>query len=237
MQIIAMGGGGFSMEDNLALDRYILQQARTTTPTVCLLPTASGDSEAYVTRFYRAFLELGAHPTVLSLFRLPTADLASYLAEQDVVYVGGGNTRSMLALWREWELDRLLSDVGHNGTILAGVSAGAACWFEESITDSIPGRLTRLEGLGLLQGAFCAHYEGEARRRPTVHKWVRNQRLADCHGVDDGVALHFRDGMMVHAVRTRPDAAAFHVERTSDGAIEETRIESELLERLPRRYR
>ena len=237
MQIIAAGGGGFSMEDTLALDRYILQQARTKTPSICFLPTASGDSAAYVARFYQSFLELGAHPTVLSLFRLPTADLASYLAEQDVIYVGGGNTRSMLALWREWEVDRLLHEVGNSGTVLAGVSAGAACWFEESISDSVPGKLTRTVGLGLLKGAFCAHYEAEARRRPTVHKWVRNGRLADCWGVADGCAVHFQDGALLRVVQTRPNASAFRVTRMTHGEAEETRIESELLERLPRRYR
>ena len=102
-QIIAMGGGGFSMEpDNLALDRYILQQARKPRPKVCFLPTASGDAESYMLRFYQAFSALDCQPAVLSLFNLPTADLAGYALEQDVIYVGGGNTRSMLALWREW---------------------------------------------------------------------------------------------------------------------------------------
>ena len=236
MQIIAMGGGGFSMEDNLALDRYVLQQARKDAPSVCFLPTASGDAAAYVTRFYQAFLELGARPSVLSLFRLPTADLAAYLADQDVVYVGGGNTRSMLALWREWELDSILRDVAQNGTILAGLSAGAACWFEESITDSVPGRLTRMEGLGLLEGAFCAHYDAEARRRPTVHKWVRTGRLASCYGVDNGAALHFSDGQLVRAIRTRPGAGAYHVTQT-EAEIDERPLEMETLDRVARRYR
>lgn len=236
MQIIAMGGGGFAMEDNLALDRYVLQQAQTDAPFVCFLPTASGEAAAYVTRFYQAFLELGARPSVLSLFRLPTADLAGYLAEQDIVYVGGGNTRSMLALWREWGVDELLRDAGRNGTILAGVSAGAACWFAESITDSVPGRLMRMEGLGFLEGAFCAHYGAEPRRRPTVHKWVRTGRLAACYGVDNGAALHFRDGRLVQAVRMRGDAAAYHVVPNEEGVVERP-LKMRTLDRVVRRYR
>lgn len=236
MQIVAMGGGGFSMEDNLALDRYILEQTRTDAPSVCFLPTASGDADAYVTRFYQAFLELGARPSVLSLFRLPTADLAAYLAEQDVVYVGGGNTRSMLALWREWKLDSILRDAAQHGTILAGLSAGAACWFSESITDAVPGRLTKQVGLGFLEGAFCAHYGTEVRRRPTVHKWVRTGRLTACYGVDNGAALHFRDGQLIRAIRTRAGAGAYHVTPSEEGVAERP-LDMEPLDRVPRRYR
>ena len=100
-QIIAMGGGGFSMEpDNLALDRYILEQTGKSRPVVCFLPTASGDADGYIVKFYSAFTKLDCQPSHLSLFRPPTADLEPFIFENDVIYVGGGNTRSMLALWR-----------------------------------------------------------------------------------------------------------------------------------------
>ena len=104
-----MGGGGFSMEpDNLALDRYILEQSNKPAPSVCFLPTASGDADGYIVNFYSAFAKLECKPSHLSLFRLPTADLESFILEQDIIYVGGGNTRSMLALWDEWGLDKIL---------------------------------------------------------------------------------------------------------------------------------
>jgi putative intracellular protease/amidase len=135
-QIIAMGGGGFSMEpDNLLLDRYVLQQARMPNPTVCFLPTASGDSDGYIGRFYSAFTTLPCRPRHLSLFRQPR-DLAGFVAECDVIYVGGGNTRNMLAIWRACELDRMLRAAWESGTVLCGVSAGAICWFEQGHTDS-----------------------------------------------------------------------------------------------------
>ena len=166
-QIIAMGGGGFSMEpDNLALDRYVLQQAQKPVPSVCFLPTASADSESYCMRFLTAFSTFECHPSYMSLFKLPTRDVEGFLLSKEVIYVGGGNTKSMLALWREWGLDVILRKAWEQGVVLAGLSAGAICWFEQGVTDSIPGDLTALPCLGLLAGSCCPHYDGEAERRP-----------------------------------------------------------------------
>ena len=150
-QIIAMGGGGFSMEpDNLALDRYVLEQTDKSLPEVCFLPTASGDADSYLVKFYAAFAQLTCKPSHLSLFRLPAADLASFVFEKDVIYVGGGNTRSMLGLWREWGLDEILREAWNRGVVLAGLSVGAICWFEQGVTNSVPGRTETLTCLGLL---------------------------------------------------------------------------------------
>lgn len=125
-----MGGGGFSMEpDNPLLDLYILRQANCDRPRICFL-CPGGDETAYAYRFFVAFARHDCRPTHLSLFKPCTADIGAMLLEQDVIYVGGGNTRSMLALWREWSLDRHLRAAWERGAVLAGVSAGAICWFE-----------------------------------------------------------------------------------------------------------
>src|SRR5918999_2983425 len=164
-QIVAIGGGGFSEEPtNLALDRYVLGLTPRERPKVCFLGTASGDADGYVRRFRAAFAALGAEPSALSLFRPHTADLRAFLLEQDVVYVGGGNTRSLLALWREWGLDAILRAAWEGGAVLAGISAGMICWFEQGITDSVPGRLSPLAGLGFLPGSACPHYDAELER-------------------------------------------------------------------------
>src|SRR6185295_14542957 len=122
--IIAMGGGGFSMEpDNLALDRYVIAQTGKTRPSVCFLSQASGEARDYIINFYRAFNELDCRASHLSMFVPHTADIEGFLTSQDIIYVGGGNTKSMLALWREWDLDLILRMACENGTVLAGVSA------------------------------------------------------------------------------------------------------------------
>jgi len=228
-QIIAMGGGGFSMEpDNLALDRYVIEQTGKAAPKVCFLPTASGDAPAYVVNFYAAFTGLGCVPTYLSLFRPPTADLASFLLEQDVLYVGGGNTKSMLALWREWDLDVILRTAWERGVVLTGLSAGAICWFEQGVTDSVPGTLGALACLGYLRGSCCPHYDGENERRPSYRRLVGAGEILPGYGVDDGAALHYCGDALHRVVSSRPEATAYYLD-VVEGETPERRLEAHYL--------
>lgn len=131
-QIIALGGGGFSMEpDNPLLDLYILKQAKKAKPKICFIPTASGDSDNYISRYYNFFNQQDCKPSHLSLFEPLTRELESCILEKDIVYVGGGNTKNLLALWKEWGLDAILRKAWDEGVILAGLGAGSICWFEE----------------------------------------------------------------------------------------------------------
>ncbi len=222
-QIIAMGGGGFSMEpDNPLLDEYFLAQTGRRKPSVCFVPTASGDSDTYIVKFYSAFGKLCCQPSHLSLFR-PPKNLEEFILSQDAIYVGGGNTKSLLALWREWGLDRLLRKAWLNGVLLGGISAGSICWFEQGLTDSVPGKLTVLPCLGLLPGSNCPHYDGEAARRPAYQRLIRQGRMQSGLAADDGVALHFIGQKLSRAVSSRPNASAYAVRRVG-GTVEETKI-------------
>ncbi|HNT75642.1 MAG TPA: peptidase E [Anaerolineae bacterium] len=219
--IIAMGHGGFSMDaDNLVLDQYICTQTGKARPKVCFLPQASGEAAEYIIKFYKAFTTLDAVPSHLSLFRPPTADLESFLLEKDAIYVGGGNTKSMLALWRVWGLDAILRKAWQQGVILAGLSAGAICWFEQGSTDSVPGRLSALECLGYLKGSCCPHYDGEAERRPTYQQMVAAGEILPGYGIDEGAAMHFRDDELHAVVASHPNVAAYAVE-VMDGVVQE----------------
>jgi dipeptidase E len=230
-QIIAMGGGGFSMEpDNLALDRYVLSQARKPRPAVCFLPTASGDVEGYMLNFYRAFSRLNCRPSDLPLFQLPTADLEGYLLEKDVIYVGGGNTRSMLALWREWNLDAILRKAYEEGVVMAGISAGGNCWFEQCTTDSVPGRLGMLPCLGFLPGSFSPHYDGEAQRRPTLHRLLKEGGIKPGYAAENSAAVHFADEQLLRAVCSVPEAKVYRV-GLNEGEVVETPLEMTFLEK------
>jgi peptidase E len=238
-QIIAMGGGGFSMEpENLALDRYVLSHARSGDPVVCFVPTASGDSDSYVRRFYSSFARLQCRPRHLSLFEIPTRDLRSWVCECDVIYVGGGNTRLLLLIWNELGLTDLLRQAMREGTILCGISAGANCWFESSVTDSMgsvedvwEGKLQALGGLGFLTGSFCPHYDGEAQRRPEYHRLVREGALPAGWAADDGCALHYVDRMLHQVVSSREKARAYRVELKA-GEVVETPRDALQLERV-----
>lgn len=228
--IVAMGGGGFSMEpDNPLLDAFVLSLARRQPARVCFVPTASADSAAYVALFYRAFAGR-CIPVDLTLFdpgslpRRParTADLAGFIAEQDVIYVGGGNTAHLLALWRVHGLDAIVREAWERGAVLCGVSAGMLCWFRGGITDAYGGLDVLRDGVGLIDASACPHYDGEPGRRPAYQRAVAGG-LPPGYAADDGAALHFAGTELLEVVSSRPNAAAYRVE-AADGAVSETRL-------------
>lgn len=228
--IVALGGGGFSEEpDNLQLDEYVLALAGKSKPRVCFLPTASGDAEPYVRKFHWIFKKLTrGGQSHLTLVNAANKDPVEHLAKQDVIYVGGGNTLTMLKTWTETGVDRLLREAYARGAVLAGISAGAHCWFETGLSDGIPGRLTPFAGLGLVPGSLCVHYDSEAMRRPTYQKLVASGQMAPGHGVADGAALHFEGGRLRAVVSSRPDARAYRVEAPG-GIVRETELHPEYL--------
>lgn len=223
--IVAIGGAAFRAEpENLAIDRYILQLAGRRRPAVCFIPTAGAEPADVIAKFYDVYTRLGATPRVLRFFDR-TPDLRDVLLSQDVIYVGGGNTRSMLAVWREWNLPAVLRQAWRQGIVLAGVSAGAICWFRQGVTDSWADRLRPLDCLGLLAGSCCPHYDSEPERRPSVHQLVASRQIRPVLALDDGAAAHFV-GTTLHQILTwRPTAHGYLV-RNQRGRAVETQLPS-----------
>jgi dipeptidase E len=226
-----MGGGGFSMEPrNPRLDAFVISLCRGKRPRVAFVPTASGDSPLYAARFLRAFGRLPCRPSVLSLFQPPREGLDAFCDAQDAFYVGGGNTRNLLVLWRDRGLDAVLRRRWTEGAVLAGVSAGALCWFEEGLSDSVsPGRLEPLAALGWLAGSYCPHYDGEPGRRPALRRLVAAGRMRKGWACDDGAAVVYRGTRFEEAVASRPGARVLRIERGRGGRATETVREARLL--------
>lgn len=224
--VVALGGGGFSDWAGAVtpLDRFILSLAPREEPRVCFVPTASGDAALYVERFYAAFSQIPCRPSHLSLFGPPYPRLPEKLLEQDVIYVGGGSTANMLAIWRLHGIDPILRRAWERGVVLCGISAGSLCWFEGGVTDSFGPLRALPDGLRLLPGSNCPHYDSERDRRPTYQRAIAEGLIPAGIAADDGVALHFTGIDLVDVVSERPGAAAYRVERDGDG-IRETRIE------------
>ena len=225
--IVAIGGGGFLMEpENPLLDDFVLSLARRQPARVCFLPTASADSANAIVRFYRAFSKRSV-ATDLTPFDSPllprrparSTDLAGFVAGQDVIYVGGGNTANMLALWRVHGLDRILHDAWANGIVLAGVSAGMLCWFKGGVTDSFGGYETLDDGLALIDALGCPHWDGEPARQDVFRRRVAAAGITG-YAADDGVALHFSGAELVRAVSSRPLASAYVLKPTGGGVDE-----------------
>jgi dipeptidase E len=232
-QIVAFGGGGFSMEkDGSLLDDYVLSLTDASRPRVCFLPTASGDADHYVVRFYRRFSS-GCEASHVSLFRRDQGtgavenDLEGHLLEQDLIYVGGGSVVSMLGAWRAHGLDAVLRKAWRKGVVLCGPSAGSLCWFREALS-AFHGPPVRVRGLGLLPYSNCVHYDAEPARRAEYHRFV-GDGMRSGFAVEDRVALHFRGADLERVVSSRPDGRAFLVEPAGDG-VAETRIDAEQLD-------
>ena len=189
-QIIAIGGGGFGRNPGeVIIERYILDQSKKSKPKVCFIPTATGDDEGYKESYYSTFSMFDCDPVHLDFFKR-TPDLEQLILNQDIIFVGGGNTKSMLAVWKEWGLVGLLKSAYESGTIMCGVSAGAICWFDSGITDSWAEDLKLMDCLGFAEGVCCPHFDEEPERRPTVHKMIKNETIDSCIAIDGGCALH-----------------------------------------------
>ena len=219
-QIIAVGGKLLLPRHNIALERYALEVTGVTTPRVGFLATATGDDPAVITRFYETYSQLDCRALHIPLFRRTPRDVRELILSCQLIHVGGGNTRSMLAVWQHWGLDEILREAWMQGTVLFGSSAGMICWFSVGVTDSVDESLTAMSGLGFLGGSACPHFHSEAERRPWYHAMVAQGRIPDGYAADDGVGLHFIGAKLEHAVSAYPGAGAYMIERRISSAIE-----------------
>ena len=225
-RIVAIGGGGFSARPgNPELDRYVLEQATSSTPRICLLPTASGDPDDQIQRFYRAFHDRDCVPSHLSLFRLGArpVDVRKRLLSQDIIYVGGGSLANMLAIWRVHKLDEILYEAWRREIVLCGISAGSMCWFRAGVTKS-HGAPQAVDGLGFLPYTNSVHWNSEPERRIVFLGSIRSGALRPGFAVDDGTALLFAGTELVEGVRTQRSAGAWFVDDHGEAPIDCTEL-------------
>lgn len=212
--VVAIGGHAAQFKGKLApLHRYALGLTGKAKPRVCYVPTASGDSAEGIANFYAGFAPDVCEPSHLPLFQNTVEDIPAFLSAHDLIYVGGGNTRNMLTLWRLWGVDTAIRVAWEHGTVLAGVSAGGLCWFESGITDSYAGAVRALPCLGWVPGSFCPHYDSEPSRPPVLERLVAAGALPDGYAVEDDAAVHLRDGKLMAVVAQLPGKSAYSFTR------------------------
>ena len=210
--IIAIGGGGFGANPGQGIiENYILKQTKKKNPRICFIPTATGDNEAYKVSFYSTFTNLNCYPSHLDFFKR-TPDLNELILNQDAIFVGGGNTKSMLAVWKEWGLDKILKKAYLNGTVMSGVSAGAICWFQNGITDSWASNLKMMPCLNFVKGTCCPHYDEEPERKPAVEKLLLTNKIKNVYAVDGGAALHIKDEKVFKSVIFKKNKSSYLVD-------------------------
>ena len=191
--IVAIGGGGFGRSlGNLKIEKYIISLISKKRPKICFIPTASGDSNLYKLNFYRAFSKLDCISSHIDFFSR-TENLEEKVLTQDIIYVGGGNTKSMLAVWKDWNLHNILKNAYKNGIVMSGVSAGAICWFDKGITDSFANELAILDCLGIINETACPHFDEEKEREPYVNDVINKGILKSCICIEGNCALHIKN--------------------------------------------
>ena len=198
--IVAIGGGGFGRSlGTLEIEKYIISLISKKRPKVCFIPTASGDSSLYKLNFYRAFSELDCITSHIDFFSR-TENLEEKVLTQDIIYVGGGNTKSMLAIWKEWNLNNILKNAYEKGIVMSGVSAGAICWFEKGITDSFAKELNIIDCLGIVNGIACPHFDEEEEREPYVNDLIQREIIESCICIEGNCALHIKNDFDYHSI-------------------------------------
>ncbi|PCJ57599.1 MAG: peptidase E [Planctomycetota bacterium] len=229
--IISIGGGGYygpqGGPNRMLL--HILKLTNKKFPNICLIPSASSNKEESIHAFTSSFNSFGAHPNYLDFYRLPTSDLEDWLMTFDAVYIAGGNTRNLLALWKAWDFDKILIKACDNGVVMSGSSAGAICWFEGGNSDYIPGQLNPIDGLGVLEGSICPHYSDTNNRRKSYLDMVEDGRLENGFGISDRAAIHYIDGKFHEALVEHEEAGVYKVEIDASNKVVETKMEAKLV--------
>ena len=224
-QIIAIGGGGFGrVIKDLKIENYIKSQCKSDSPKICFIPTATGDDNQYIENFYKAFDSIGCKTSHIDFFKR-TINLVEHIKKQDIIFVGGGNTKSMLAVWKDWGLDALLEEAYKNGVIMCGVSAGAICWFNKGITDSWADDLAIMDCLGFVDGVCCPHYDEEPTRRPYVKDSLDNADFDECMGVEGNAALHIINEESYKSVNFGDNKNSYRIS-LKDNIVDEDPFES-----------
>ena len=219
--IVALGGGGFGRNwGSLEIETYIVSLISKKRPKICFIPTASGDNSLYKLNFYRAFSKLDCITSHIDFFSR-TENLEEKVLTQDIIYVGGGNTKSMLAVWKEWNLNNILQIAYEKGIVMSGVSAGAICWFEKGITDSFAEKLNIIDCLGLVEGISCPHFDEEKEREPYVNGVIQREIIESCICIEGNCALHIKNDFEYSSIDFGNGKKCFRVTKDNNNLIKE----------------
>ena len=210
-KIIAIGGGGFTHHSDESLDQFVLDQSKKINNKIGFLATASKDDKEKISSFYKRF---GNIESELSHFNL-TLDVdgfSEWILEKDIIYIGGGNTVFMLEIWRKYKLEQIFKNAYEKGIILSGVSAGAVCWFDWILSDSVGPGFNPLRGINLISGS-CTPHSSNIKRINQFESDIKDSKLPNGIAIDDGVAVVFIDGKPTEVYSSRKNHKAYFLDK------------------------
>ena len=210
-KIIAIGGGGFTHQLDLSLDQFVIDKLKSTNNKIGFLATASKDDEKKISLFYKRFENTEFE---LSHFNLTSNinGFSEWLMSKDLVYIAGGNTVFMLEIWKKNKLEHIFKDAYEKGTILSGISAGAVCWFDWILSDSVGPGFKPLRGINLISGS-CTPHSSNIERINQFESDIKNNKLPQGIAIDDGVAVVFVDGKPTEVYSSRKNHTAYFLNK------------------------
>jgi dipeptidase E len=227
-KLLAFGSGNFT-----AFLKHIIPFTQKENPRICFIPTATGDSLTSITNWYAASEDLPMQPYVLKTFISSYDTKKSFeevIMSMDAVFVGGGNTLNMLAIWKAHGIDVILRKAYDNGVLMTGGSAGSLCWFKSGTTDSRPIKLSKVECMGWINSSNCPHFDGEEFRRPLYHDLIKKGELLPGYACDNQAGVYFEDEQFIKSVALNDKSFSYHVDLVG-GQIKETKLPTEILKR------
>lgn len=210
---------------------HIIKLTRKENPKICFVPTATGDSPASIIGWYTLVEGLPMRPYVMRAFINSYTTKESFeetLMKMDAVFVGGGNTLNMMAIWKSQGIDLALRKAYDSGILMSGASAGSLCWFESGTTDSRPRELTKVECLGWIKASHCPHYNVEEFRRPTYHDLISKKELSPGYACDNQSGIYFENEKLVKCVSSNPKSKSYFVDLI-DGKVVERELPTEII--------
>ena len=210
-KIIAIGGGGFTHQVDESLDQFILDQSKKLNNKIGFLATATKDDQKKIDLFYKRFENIGSE---LSHFNLTSNvdGFSEWMLSKDIIYIGGGNTVFMLDIWKKNKLESIFRDSDKKGIILSGVSAGAVCWFDWILSDSVGPGFNPLRGINIISGS-CTPHSSNLERINQFELDIKNNKLPEGIAIDDGVAVVFIDGKPTEVYSSRENHKAYFIDK------------------------
>ncbi|NOT76330.1 MAG: peptidase E [Cyclobacteriaceae bacterium] len=225
-KIFITGGGGFK-----SFSKFIMGLTKKENPKVCYVPTATGDSVNTISNWYASCEDLPVKPFVLKTF-IGSYDTKKTFEEtimgMDIIFVGGGNTLNMIAIWKAQGIDLALRKAYESGIVMSGGSAGSLCWFQSGTTDSRPIKLSKVDCLGWIKGSHCPHYDAEVQRRPLYQDLIKKGELPPGYACDNNAGIYFENEQFVKSVALNKESKSYYVD-VVEGQVSEKALPTELL--------
>lgn len=229
-KIVAIGGGELRERTTLKIDEYIAKLAKERAgerrANALFIPTASHDYMPYYNTFHKVYTGVFNIKTdvALTVFKQPDMEkMKTKFEKADVIYVGGGDTVFMMDSWKQSGLLPLIKDAYERGVIIAGLSAGAICWFSDIYTDSASAcgdsgeKYAMFSGLGWKKGVISPHY---GARMLDFDKIVC-YNYTRAYGIEDDAAIVLENGEIIGSISS--GGKAWLIE-SKDGTIQKTEI-------------